>query len=114
MAFNKLDLKRIERIVGGLCRHRTLPEHSDELRLVYETSGQSVVLSEERPDWREPEKRMHNPVAKLRFARASGLWTLYWLRADLKWHAYLPAPSTVDLAALVEVIDRDEYGAFFG
>jgi hypothetical protein len=87
MAFNELDLQRIERIVGGFCRRRTRPEHADELRLLYEVDGQSVVISEERPDWRDPAERMHTPVAKLRFARTSGLWTLYWMRADLKWHA---------------------------
>lgn len=46
--------------------------------------------------------------------RTTSLWSLYWMRANLKWHAYRPAPPTVDLAALMEVIDRDEYGAFFG
>jgi len=114
MAFNELDLRRIERIVGGFCRRRTRPEVADELRLICETEGQSVVISEERPDWRDPSERMHTPVAKLRFVRTTGLWTLYWMRADLRWHAYEPAASTADLAALVEVVDRDEDCAFFG
>ena len=114
MAFNELDLKRIERIVGGFCRRRTHPELADELRLVYETSGQSVVISEERPDWRDPTERMRTPVAKLRFVRTTGLWTLYWTRADLKWHAYEPARPSANLAALVDVVDADEYCAFFG
>lgn len=114
VAFNELDLRRIERIVGGVCRRRTRPEVAHELRLIYEVDGQSVVISEERPDWRDPAKRMLTPVAKLRFVRTSGLWTLYWMRADLKWHAYQPAPPTADLATLVAVVDRDPYGAFFG
>jgi hypothetical protein len=36
------------------------------------------------------------------------------MRADLKWHAYEPAPPSRDLAELVEVVDRDQYCAFFG
>lgn len=75
---------------------------------------QSVIISEERPDWRDPAKPMSTQVAKLRFVRTSGLWTLYWMRADLKWHAYEPASPTADLAALVDVVDRGEYCAFFG
>ena len=114
MAFNELDLKRIDYLVGGLCRRRTLPALAGQLRLGYEIDGQSVVLFEERPDWRDLAKRKRSPFAKLRFVRTTGLWTLYWRRADLKWHAYRPASPTSDLAALLEVVDHDEYGAFFG
>ena len=114
MTFNELDLKRIDRIVGGLCRRRTRPDLADQLRLDYEIDGQSVVVFEERPDWRDATQCMRTPVAKLRFVRTTGLWTLYWRRADLKWHRYQPAGPTVDLGAMVEIIDRDEYCAFFG
>ena len=114
MAFNELDRKRIDRIVGGFCRRRTRPESADQLRLDYEIDRQSVVVFEERPDWMDATQRMHTPVAKLRFVRTTGAWTLYWMRADLKWHRYEPAEPTADLAALVDVIDRDEYCAFFG
>ena len=114
VAFDELALRRIERIVGGFCRARTRPESADELRLVYEVDGQSIVISEERPDWRDPAERMRIPVAKLRFVRTTGLWTLSWMRADLKWHRYEPAAPTAELAGLVEVVDRDELGAFFG
>ena len=114
MAFNELDVKRIDNYVGVFCQRHTWPELADQLRFVYEIHGQSVVIAEERPDWRDPTKRMRNPVAKLHFVRATGLWTLYWMRADLRWHRYQPAAPSRDLATLVGVVDRDEYCAFFG
>ncbi len=114
MAFNELDLKRIDKLVGGFCQRRTRPKFAAELRLVYAIEGQSVVISEERPDWRDPAKRMSRPLAKLRFVRTSGLWTLYWMRADLRWQRYEAAAASPDLARLAEVIDRDEYCCFFG
>ena len=114
MAFSELDLKRIDNCVGAFCRRRTRPDLADELRLDYVIEGHSVILFEERPDWREPAERMQRPFAKLRFVRTTGLWTLYWMRADLKWHAYQPAAPSTDLGALVDVVDRDEYCAFFG
>jgi len=40
---------------------------------------------------------MRNPFAKLRCVRTTGLWTLYWMRADPKWHAYRPASPAPDL-----------------
>jgi hypothetical protein len=36
------------------------------------------------------------------------------MRQDLKWHCYVPQPPSVDLGALVTVVEADEYGAFFG
>jgi hypothetical protein len=36
------------------------------------------------------------------------------MRRDLKWHRYDPARPTPDLAALVAIVEADEYGAFFG
>jgi Protein of unknown function (DUF3024) len=114
MAFTELELKRIDKLIGGYCRDKTRPELADELRFVYEIEGQSVILAEERPDWRDPSKRMRNQVAKFRFVRNSRLWMLYWMRADLKWHRYEPAEPANDLADLLEVVDCDEYCAFFG
>jgi hypothetical protein len=47
-------------------------------------------------------------------ARTSGSWTLYWMRRDLKWHAYDPDAMPADLESLVALVDEDRYGAFFG
>jgi hypothetical protein len=114
VAFSELELKRIDDLVGGFCRRRTPPEHADQLRLVYEIERHIVILSEERPDWQDPSKRMRSPAAKFRFMRSTGLWSLYWMRANLKWYRYEPARSTPDLARLVEVVAEDRYCAFFG
>jgi hypothetical protein len=114
VAFSELELKRIDRLVGGLCRRRTACGRAEQLQLLYEISPESVVLFEERPDWRDSAKRLRSPVARLQYAHVTGLWTLYWQRADLAWHRYQPSPPSVDLAALVAVVERDEYGAFFG
>jgi hypothetical protein len=53
-------------------------------------------------------------IARFRFVRSRDVWELYWMRRDLKWHCYDPAESTPDLAALVAVVEADEYRAFFG
>jgi len=36
------------------------------------------------------------------------------MRQDLKWHRSEPEPPSVDLAALVAVVEADEFGALFG
>jgi hypothetical protein len=49
VAFSELELKRIDRTVGELCRRCSPPEHANELRTVYEVEGHSVSVYEERP-----------------------------------------------------------------
>jgi hypothetical protein len=51
VAFDELELKRIERTVGELCHRCSPPEHADQLRTVYEVEGHSVTMYEERPPW---------------------------------------------------------------
>ncbi len=114
MAFSELELQMIEASVGALCRRRSPAELRDKLRLVYEVDGHSITVSEERSDWREPKQRRRTPVARLRYTRTTRLWTLYWMRRDLRWHAYEGAAPRRDLRILVEAVDADEYGAFFG
>jgi hypothetical protein len=114
MAFSELERKRIERTVGDLCRRYSSPEHADELRVVYRIDGHAVSIYEERPPWRGSGSWTSHSVARFRFSRARGVWTLFWMRQDLKWHCYVPQPPSVDLAALVAVVEADECGAFFG
>ena len=51
MAFDELELKRIDQTVGELCRKCSPPGHADELRTVYEVEGHNVTMYDERPPW---------------------------------------------------------------
>src|SRR5271157_4131694 len=111
MAFSELELKRIDRTVGDLCRRSSPAEHADELRFVYRIDGHAVSIYEERPPRRGSGPWTSHGVARFRFSRASGHWTLFWMRQDLKWHRYEPQPPSADPAALVAVVEADKYGA---
>ena len=114
MAFSEIELQAIVNTVGALCRRRSSARFAHELRLVYEVRGHSVTIFEERPAWRNPAEWPRMGVARLRYFRSRGMWGLYWMRRDLKWHVYDPETPRRDLATLLEVVDADEYGAFFG
>jgi hypothetical protein len=49
MAFSEIELKRIDKTVGDLCRRTSPPEHLDELRFVYGIESHAVSIWEERP-----------------------------------------------------------------
>ena len=114
MAFSELELKRIDRTVGALCRRVSRPEHADQLRFVYEVDGHSVSIYEERPPWDGAGEWTRMGVARFRYRRTRGSWTLSWMRRDLKWHVYDADAMPADLESLVALVNQDECGAFFG
>jgi hypothetical protein len=114
MSFAELELERIDRTVGELCRRRCPPEFQDRVQMNYRIVRHDVIMYETQPGYRNPNEWVEHGVAKLRFVRAASEWRLFWLRASLRWQSYEPYPSSRDLKALVDEIDRDPHGCFFG
>lgn len=114
MAFSEIELAQVKKIVGGFCEARVPAEIRSKLRLEYAVDRHDVHLREVRPHWKDPTEELRTPVAKFRFVRSAGEWRLYWMRQDLKWHAYEPYASSRRLEDLVDVVGRDQYGCFFG
>jgi len=114
MAFSEPELALIRSTAGAFVdRRQPPPELLDKLRFEVEIDGHAVTIWEVRPAWMRPgESRLG--VARFRFTRTRGDWTLYWMRRDLKWHAYYNAAPTRSLADLVRIVDEDASCAFFG
>lgn len=114
MVFAEIELARVEKAVGGLCRRRIPPEIHDQLRLEYRVSRHDIELYEVRPHWKNRGEELQTPIAKIKFVRSADEWRLYWMRQDLKWHSYEPFAVSGSLEELVEVVDRDDLCCFFG
>lgn len=115
MAFNDIERKRIEKMVDAFIEMRRPPPHiRPELDLGYRLRDQSVEIFEIRPAWRSPGETMEQPVAKATFVRTRQAWKVYWMRADLKWHGYPPAPEVSLLEKFLALVEKDEYSCFFG
>ena len=114
MAFSEIELYKIKKIVGSLCEKRSPAHIIDQLRVDYKIQNQDIIIFEIRPQWNDPKKQIVSPFAKLKFVRSRNHWKLYWHRADMKWHKYMPFESSRDLAELLKEIDTDQNGCFFG
>lgn len=114
MAFNQIERKRIEQMVGELCRKRSPAHLKDQVRLEYVMKGHDVVIYERRPRWNNPHEWGESPVAKLKFVRTAKQWRLYWQRANLKWYEYPGVSASEGLKKLVDEIDTDPLACFFG
>lgn len=116
MMLSEFETKKYEQIVQRYVEGRRPPPHiRSELDLGYRVKDQSVELFEIRPVWRgEPGEKMEQAVAKATYVKTRGIWRVFWQRADLKWHRYEPNAEVHSLEDFLEVVERDEYGCFYG
>ena len=66
------------------------------------------------PQWNDPENIIEGSVAKATYVKSRKIWKLFWMRADLKWHSYKPFPTSTSIEKILEVIDKDTNGCFWG
>ena len=116
MALTELEAARVRRALNAFLEHRRPPPHiRTQLDLGFRISGQSVEIFEIRPVWRgKPGEKLEHGVAKATFVRSRGVWRVFWLRQDLKWHGYEPAAEVGSIEAFCKVVHEDAYCCFFG
>jgi hypothetical protein len=108
----ELDVARVQR----LCAAR-VPEHARyQVRVECKIGRSDLTIVERRAPWRAdfgPEwSRL--PVARLRCTTASGTWALYWRDRNLRFHRYDRIEPAVNVSELIDEIDRDPTGIFWG
>ncbi|MBC2703519.1 DUF3024 domain-containing protein [Desulfobacula sp.] len=115
MALSEFEIKRIEKLVGKYIEQRR-PKLSlrDDFDISFRISGQSFEIFEIRSRWDDPSKKIEGSVAKATYIKKSKNWKLYWKRADMKWHWYEPFGESESLEEVLEAIDQDQYGCFWG
>jgi hypothetical protein len=115
MAFSEFEQKKIEKALNAfLEKRRPAPHIRPELDFGYRVSCQSVELSEIRPQWNDPTQIREHPFAKATYVRTQKAWTVFWQRADLKWHGYKPHLLVPSIERFLEIVEADDYGCFFG
>ena len=115
MAFSIEQLGEIDDVVGQWCLNKVPPHLKRQVDYDYEVEGQSVIIFEVRPRFMgEPGEVTRNPIAKFRYTKACGLWSIFWKRQTGKWHRYEPGDDTEDIAEALAVVESDRYGCFFG
>ncbi len=115
MTFSDFESKRYESIVQRFVERRRPPVHVRvQLDLGFRMNGQSVLIFEVRPHWRNPNEILENAVAKTTYVKTQEIWKLYWQRANLRWYRYDPAPEHSSLEKALAAVDADQFGCFFG
>lgn len=115
MAISEFEIKRIEKLVGQYVESRRPAAHMrSQLDISFRITGQSVEIVEIRPQWNDPTRKIEGSIAKSTYVKSRKIWKLYWMRADGKWHGYQPFPSSASLEKILEAIEQDPHGCFWG
>jgi len=106
------DVARVQR----WCRDR-VPEHvRDEVRVEVDVAERHLTIVECRPPWRADVGAQWTrfPIARLRYTKTTGVWSLYWRDRNLGFHAYDLVSATASIEELLSEVDRDPTAIFWG
>ena len=107
-------LENIEILENFLNRIRPPEEIRQRLDIGYRIDNQSIIIYEERPVWNQPGEIRQGDFAKATYVKSNGIWKVFWLRANLKWDAYDPAPLVKSLQQFVKLVEEDKHNCFRG
>ena len=94
---------------------RRPPAHMrNEIDLGFKYSKNTFELYETRPSWTNPNEQMKSSYAKIKYVKTQEEWKLYWMRASGKWESYEPLPKSSNIQAILDCIEADQYGCFYG
>ena len=105
---------KIERIMRPYCENKAPEAYRDQLRVGFKFRGNSVTLYEERPRFREPETWVDIVVAQFRYDPHSEQWTLYCADRNSRWHRFDYIEPNKSFKRLLDVVDEDPTGIFWG
>ena len=114
MALSEIEQARITKRLIAYCAARIPARIRNQIRLGLRISGHHVVLFEERPAFRPPHAWQELPVAKFTFVRTRNVWRLLCQHRDLRWHEYQRMPTARRFDTLLQEVDSDPTGIFFG
>nr|WP_221623138.1 DUF3024 domain-containing protein [Micromonospora globispora] len=86
------------------------------MRIECEEAARHLTIVECRAPWRADmgSEWTRLPVARLRYTKSTGTWTLYHRDRNLRFHRYDLTPPTGNMAELLDELDRDPTAIFWG
>jgi len=114
MALPELLKKRAEKLLGNYCRSRVPSWLKEELRLSFTIEGDVATVFQERRRCQGTCEWFRFPLAQFRYSDTLTQWTLHHFADNQKWRFYLNANPSLDLSKLIEAVDDDPLGYFWG
>jgi hypothetical protein len=94
-----------------------VPEHvRDQIRIELDVTDRTITILECRPPWRPDggDEWTRFPIARLRYTKVRGEWSLYWRDRNLAFHKSDLLHPSPDPRDLLDEIDSDPTAIFWG
>lgn len=114
MALPEFTKKLIEKKLRDYCAKKVPSHVKDQYRLDFKSRGNSVTLYEERPYFMDPSEWVDIVIAQFRYDSKTQKWTLYCADRNSKWHEYLDLDPTKNFDVLLDEVEDDPTGIFWG
>jgi hypothetical protein len=108
----EIDLERVRRWAAT----RVSPQLQDKARVEVDVKDRAITIFQCHPPWK-PEfgpDWTRVPVARLRYTRKRNDWTLYWADRNSEFHVYRQLVPSHRIDHLIQEIDKDPTGIFWG
>jgi len=102
--------------VAVFCEKQSPLESRDSYRTEHSVRGASITIVERRPPWNPAwgSEWTSTKVAQLRYDERARVWTLHSAGSDDRWHLYDFAAPAPDVMPLLDAIQEDRTGIFWG
>jgi len=114
MALLEIDKRRVMKIMDAYCENRIPEQVRDQIRLTHELRGNKLHLLESRQAFQRPDHWITMKIAQFEFEPENRLWTLYCFDRNSKRIPYPNCKATARLEALLDEVDADPTGIFWG
>lgn len=110
MALPEIEQQRVDELLGQLCGQRTIRDH---VKLLYDTKGNRVTLTESRPLFIDPTIWNEVKIAQFEYNPESLNWILYWYDRKNRRQPYPTGRNRDTLEKLVREVNTDPTGIFW-
>ena len=114
MSLTEVQKAQVDKLLTAYCAKRVPTAVQSKVRVGYRVHGSEVILYEERPAFRPPHDWQEMVVAKFRYVSTQREWRLYCQHRDLRWHTYQARPASSNFGKLLDEVDADPTGIFWG
>jgi len=114
MPLSEFERKRIDKIFGEYCSKKIPPHIRTEIRIEYKIRGSEVKLFECRLGLDDRTIWTENPVARFKKDEKINTWFLYCADRNSRWHLFKPNAKSKDIEKLLDEVERDTTGIFWG